>query len=271
MVEKKTIKRMMPKISGIMINRNSEKTIKKAVLSVKDIIDELIIIDDNSTDKSLEVVKKLYPKAIIKTRALNGDFASQRNYALSLAKNNWVVMIDTDEALSPALRKEILTVLRNPQFKAYTSRRDNLVFNKFYPATSGRPILHRSSLKFKYKLHEQIEGIKFGYLKQPLLHYNWQGVEDMIKQINRYSTLEALKWYREKRKYNLFHLFLIALLMPFYSFFLHFFYYKKYRSGLIGFIYSMGNSIIWIFKVLKFYEFKYIMKKVNEKELMMSK
>jgi len=77
----------------------------------------------------------------------------------------------------------------------------------------------------------------------------------MIDDLNRYSSLEALKWINSKR-FNKFQLLLIALIMPFYSFIQHFIFYKKYRGGFLGFVYSLSHAAIWWFKVLKYYELK---------------
>ena len=200
---------------------NNAKTIEKAVKSLLSLVSELIIIDDNSTDDTINLIKQIYPNVVVYTRSINKNFAAQRNFAISKAKFDWVIFIDSDEEVMYELKKEILITLKNPSYQAYLSRRDNLVFDKFYPANSGRPILLRSNLKFEGELHENIFSVKKGMLKNPINHYDWNGVTDMMDQLNKYSTMDAEKWFNEKRSYNMFQIFLIATVMPFYTFVQH--------------------------------------------------
>jgi len=107
------------KISGAILVHNNERTIAKAINSIKDLIDELIVVDDYSTDNTIKIIKKIYPKAKIYRKALNKNFATQRNFALSKVSHDWVLFIDSDEKVSKKLKKEILTTLKHPKFDAY--------------------------------------------------------------------------------------------------------------------------------------------------------
>ncbi|MBR9677249.1 glycosyltransferase family 2 protein [Candidatus Woesearchaeota archaeon] len=245
-------------LSGLILTHNNSRTIKQCINSIKSIVDELVIIDDYSTDDTLKIIKKLYPKFKVHKRKLNNNFAAQRNFALTKVENDWVLFIDSDEVISQALKKEIMKVLKNPTFDAYTSRRDNQAFDFFIKSTSGRPILLKKHLKFKGRVHENVENIKFGYLKNSLLHLSWIDAKDWINDLNRYSFYYANKWYKEKRKYNRFHLFLIGGVLPFFWFFKLYLYDGRWRGKIPAMLYCLAWSIQWTFTALKFYELKYI-------------
>src|SRR3990167_10418738 len=98
-------------ISAVVLTHNSGKTLDRALASVK-FCDDILIIDDASTDNSLEVVKK-YTNHVIH-RPLSGDFANQRNLAMREAANEWILFIDSDEIVTDELKKEIMQLVRRP-------------------------------------------------------------------------------------------------------------------------------------------------------------
>ena len=91
-------------ISVIILTKNEEKNLKKCLESVK-WCDEIIIIDDNSTDKTIEIAKKY--KVTIYPHPLNNNFSNQRNFGIFKAKNEWILFVDADEIVSDALTYEI--------------------------------------------------------------------------------------------------------------------------------------------------------------------
>jgi glycosyltransferase involved in cell wall biosynthesis len=246
-----------PKISGLVLTHNSERTIKECVEPVKELIDELIVVDDYSTDETLKIVKKIYPKAKIFKKCLNYDFASQRNFALEKSEHQWVLFIDSDEYLTDGLKKEILEVLKSPKYDCYVSRRDNKMVNHYFKGTSGRPILLKRHLRFKGRLHEQVAGAEFGYLKEPLIHQHWKDATDWIETVNKYSYMAANKWLQEKRNYGRVSIFLIGVIFPIYWFVKIYFVQGKWKAGMMGLLYSLGYCSQWTFTALKYYEMKY--------------
>ena len=98
-------------ISAVVLTKNEEKNIDEC-LDLLSWCDEIVIIDDNSTDKTIERARAR--NARIFTRALNEDFAEQRNYGLEKATNDWVLFIDADERVPLSLSYEVLSVIGNP-------------------------------------------------------------------------------------------------------------------------------------------------------------
>lgn len=244
------------KISGLIMTNNNKYTIKRCVNSFKDIVDELIIVDDYSTDETLKIVKNIYPKVKIYKRKMAGDYASQRNYTLSKAKNNWVLFPDSDEEFSTELINEILKILTNPKYDAYISRRDDYFFNYWIKGTSGRPLLLKKHLTFQGLVHEDVK-VRKGFLKNILYHHLYRNVETNINRINNYTSIDVEKWTNEKRNYNYLTIFLMATIMPLRIFFERFFLQKYFLRGLPGFLYSLFSSFTWIIRAFKLYERKY--------------
>lgn len=91
-------------ISAVVLTKNEEKNIKDCLKTLK-WCDELIVVDDNSMDKTVEIAKKMGVQ--VYTHNLNFDFSKQRNYGLSKARRDWVLFVDADERVSDALRYEI--------------------------------------------------------------------------------------------------------------------------------------------------------------------
>ncbi|NQY75266.1 MAG: glycosyltransferase family 2 protein, partial [Candidatus Margulisbacteria bacterium] len=190
-------------VTGIILTRNNEDTIQRALTSIIPLIQELVIVDDHSTDHTLDIIKSTYPEAKIYTRALDDHFANQRNFALSKANNQWVLMIDSDEEVSQLLKIEIETVLENPKYKAYISRRDNAAFDKWSKNHSGRPILLESQLTFENRIHETVKQTKLGYLKNILYHHSWTSVKAYVLDIIQYAKWQANDWYHKNPHYSL--------------------------------------------------------------------
>src|SRR3989344_7867941 len=108
-------------ITGVVLTRNEERNIKECIRSL-DFCDEIIVIDDNSTDKTLEIVKSTNAKLLI--HSLNDNFAQQRNFALKKAKGDWIFFLDADERVSDELKKEIKNSIKeSDDFAGYTLKR----------------------------------------------------------------------------------------------------------------------------------------------------
>src|SRR3989337_339671 len=100
----------MNKVSGVILIHNSERTIRASVNSILGVVEELLIIDDFSTDKTLEIIKSLYPSVRVLQRSLT-RFDEQRNFAIERVKYDWILMIDSDEEADGELTGSIKNAL----------------------------------------------------------------------------------------------------------------------------------------------------------------
>ena len=187
---------MINKLTSILITKNEEANIKRCLASIKDISDEIIIVDSGSTDKTLQIAKSFNAKIINKGF---DNFASQRNFALSKAENDWVLSLDADEEISQELREEISKAIEAEEFDGYLIPRKNIIFGKEIKHTRWSPDKHiwlfkKSKSKFINSIHEEVavDG-HVGELKNPKIHYSHKNIHEFIKKINLYTDLEALK------------------------------------------------------------------------------
>lgn len=181
-------------ISAIILTKNEEKNIERCLQSLS-FCDEIIAIDDYSTDKTLDILKKNNVKVI--QRKLDSDFSKQRNFGMEKAKNEWVLFVDADEVISEELQKEILKKVQEEKADGfYMPRQDFLFGKKLQHGDAGNVSLLRlgkkSKGKWKYQIHEvwEMDG-KTLKLKSPIQHFPHQTISEFLREIDFYSTIRA--------------------------------------------------------------------------------
>jgi len=252
------------KLSIVILTKNEEARIVDCIKSVIDWVDEVIVVDDESSDKTVEIAKNLGAKVLIKKMEVEGK---HRNWAYQQAKNEWILSLDADERVTGELRKEIIAVLsKNTIYDAFTIPRKNFIGDYWikggglYPSPQLK--LFRKD-KFRWEeveVHPRafLKG-KCGHLKSPLLHYTYRNWEDYLRKLNRQTTLEALKWYKlslrnpKKARYkmNLIH----ALWRAVDRFIRVFVVKKGYKDGFIGFMIAYFSSLYQIVSYAKYREY----------------
>jgi glycosyltransferase involved in cell wall biosynthesis len=203
----------MIRISAVVITHNEERDISRCLQSLKDITDEILVVDSFSDDRTVEIAQSAGAKVI--QHPFNG-YGEQKNYAQLQATYDWILNIDADEVISPELAKSILEVKQNPQHDAYKL---NILTNY-----SGKWIRHSGwypSYKLRFwnrtkgsmratKVHEgwhlDDKSAKAGYLKGDLLHYSYDNISDHIRKIDHYTELGAKISAENGKNYSLFQL-----------------------------------------------------------------
>ncbi len=157
------------------------------------------MIDDESTDDSVEIAKKY--GAIVYTRSLNTDFAAQRNFGLAKAKEEWILFVDSDEVVSPELAKEVQEVVRQQKsatsIQGYFLKRTDYMWGSAltHGETADVRLLRlakKGSGEWTRPVHEvwNIVG-ETGSMNNPILHFPHPSVSEFIQDVNRYSTVNA--------------------------------------------------------------------------------
>lgn len=249
----------MKNITGIILTKNSELTIEESLLSIINIVDEMIVVDDLSSDKTIEIIKNIDRNIKIISHKLN-RFDNQRNLAISAAQNKWILMIDSDEIISKELSESIKDTKEEKEIDAYWVIRENIIIDKnANEKYTNRPILFKNTLKFSYPVHETIliDKKRIKKLNGHLKHKNWKSFKHNLDKINLYSELMAIRWIEEKRDYGKINTLLLALIWPVYAFLQAYFGRKYYKMYLFGLVYSIYESFWRLVGILKFYEKKY--------------
>jgi len=237
-------------ISAVVLTKNEEKNIEGCIKSLW-WCDEIIIIDDYSTDKTIKKIQNSKfkiqnenTKLKIFKRHLNGDFAGQRNFGLEKAKGEWVLFIDADERVTPALVAEIKKKILKTRFSGFFLKRQDFWAGRWlkYGETGNIKLLRlgkKSAGKWERPVHEvwKIKG-KIGTLKNPLLHYPHQTLAEFVKDINFYTDLNAKFFYQQGIKTSLWQI----LAYPLGKFFINYFGKRGFLDGLPGFVFTLFMS-----------------------------
>lgn len=228
---------MMMNLTGVVLAKNEEKNIRKCLSSLS-FCDEILVIDDYSSDKTVKIAKKQGAKIYI--RKLNKDFASQRNFALDKAKGKWVLFVDADEVVGDQLKREIIQIVNNPFIKEngfYIKRVDYFLGKEIKYGEMGNMYLLRLARKgagvWKRNVHEfwDVKGRK-GKLISPLYHFSHNSLFEFIEDINFLSTLHSLANEKEGKEANLFKI----VFFPFFHFIKNYILKGGYKDGTYGFV-----------------------------------
>ncbi len=199
-----------PPISVIITTYNEEANIADCLESVL-WADEILLVDSYSTDKTLEIARR-YPIEI-RQREYFGS-AAQKNWSLDRVKNDWVLILDADERVPPALVEEIKQLLREGAgFNGFYVRRENVMLGKVIRHSgwsTDKVIRLFDRAKGRYpnrRVHADLEipGV-IPTLKNPLIHYTYRDFDQYFEKLLRYAEWGAAQGFREGRKPGFFEL-----------------------------------------------------------------
>lgn len=249
-------------ISVVVITKNEEERIADCIASVVTWADEIIIVDDESTDRTLEIAQGLGAKTFSRRMDIEGR---HRNWAYAQARNDWVLSLDADERVTEELKREIAGVIAHNQepLAAYTVPRRNFLgdywirWGGMYPAAQLKLFLKEKFRWEEVEVHPRafLDGT-CGKLNRDLIHYTYRDWTDFLRKLNAQTTLEAKKWVKlaqtdaakARYKMNTLH----ALWRTVDRFFRTFIAKKGYRDGFIGFMVAYFSSLYQIVSYAKY-------------------
>ncbi len=182
------------RLSVIVLTRNDEDLIKSCLESVK-WADEIIVVDNESVDRTLEIVKK-YTEKILVVKEL--DFALVRSQAMEKASGEWVLYVDSDERVLEPLKEEILQLIQSDKFGAYAVSRRNIIFGQekkygpFWPDWVIRLVKRDSYIGWVGEVHEymKFKG-ELGYTKNSFLHLTHRNIDQVVLKSLHWSNIDA--------------------------------------------------------------------------------
>lgn len=231
-------------ISAVILTKNEEQNIERCLKSVK-WCDEIIIIDDKSSDKTLEIARKY--KAKIYINSLGNDFSSQRNFGLTKVGDEWVIFVDSDEVVSDALAFEISNAIHSQGLGNYSGfyiKRTDLMWGKQLKHGEQRGIkLLRLAKKgaglWEGMVHEKwkIDGL-VGNLRNPILHFPHKTLEDFLKEINLYTDIRV----KELESQSVKVFFWSIVFYPLGKFVFNYIFKGGFLDGLPGLVFAITMS-----------------------------
>ncbi len=251
---------LIENISVVMIVKNAQSIIYKSLNSLKD-FKEVIVYENNSTDNTLEIVKKFKNVKVIQGDFLG--FGKTKNKAATYSTNSWILSLDSDEVLSKEFVKN-LKVLELDANKVYQINRVNFYKSKEIKYCWGNEKIERLYNKnitsFTNKdVHERIitEGLKLQVLKSNVNHYTYTSIEEFVSKANNYSTLYAKNNVGKKSSP------LKAFLNSIYSFIKTYLFKRGFLDGYVGLVIAYSHAVTNFYKYIKLYELNLEKKKEN--------
>lgn len=243
-------------ISLVMITKNEEKNIAKSLESVKDLVSEIVVVDSGSTDNTIKIAQS-YGAKIFKRQF--DSFSNQKNYALSLATNEWVLHLDADEVLSKELKEEIKNNIKNTNYDGFMLVRTNFFLGKQMKHSGldkeERLRLAKKSLS-KYEggiIHEElvVKG-KIGKLNNVFFHYTCQNLDGYFNKFDQYTTFGAIKMMDKNKKVGVIDI----VFRPPFEFIKRYILKLGCLDGLEGFVWAVIGSYYTFTKYIKLYLLK---------------
>ncbi len=202
-------------LSVIVLAHNDEKHLRDCLASVRDFADELLVLDDYSTDRTVAIARET--GARVEQRKLD-NFPAQRNAAIDLARGDWIFFLDADERATSAVGAEIRERTEGSPSGSFAPRpsplagywipRRNIIFGKEIRYTGWSPdyqprVLRKGRARFDRarEVHELVlwDG-EAGYLREPLIHYNYETLAQFREKQIKYTRYEAQVWYAEGKR-----------------------------------------------------------------------
>lgn len=253
----------MAKISVAVATYNEEKNIKVCLEAVRQLADEMVVVDGSSTDKTREIAKKLGAKVIKTTN--KPMFHINKQMAIDRAKGEWVLQLDADEMVSEKLKMEILEIVqRGSKLAAFYLPRKNYFLGRWlrkggqYPDYVIRFFKRGKAYLPCKSVHEQmkVKG-KVGYLKGHLLHYSVPTFSRYLTNANRYTSLTAQEMVKQKISINLLSVIYYLLSRPLWTFFSIYIRHKGFQDGFPGFIFALFSGLHYPIAFVKYWELKH--------------
>ena len=244
------------KFSIAIITYNEEKNIAACIESIRDIADEIIILDSNSTD-STKQISQSYPTVKFYNQDFKGHI-EQKNDAIDLCTGDWILSLDADERATTLLKEKIQSILNeNSPFNGFKIKRKTFHLGTFIQYSGWYP-------QYKYRFfrkgfakwggenpHDfiEIEG-KGSKINADILHYSFKDLSHQVDTINKFSSIVAFTRYQKGKSYSLVKL----IFKPFTKFLEIYIFKLGFLDGFAGFTIAISSSYSSFLKNAKIYE-----------------
>ena len=234
--------RTVPKLSVTVITRNEAADIGDALASVR-FADEIVVVDSGSDDETVAIARRFTDRVVVREWP---GYVDQKNHAAAIASHDWILSIDADERVTPALAAEIQRVLAaDPAEAAFRIPRVTFHLGRWIRSTDWYPdrqtrLYDRRRARWTGRyVHEAVSADgALGQFRGELQHYAYRDVADHLETIDRYTTLAARQMDEAGRRASLLQ---IAGHPPL-AFVRNYVLRGGFRDGTAGFIISAMNS-----------------------------
>ncbi|WP_175060131.1 glycosyltransferase family 2 protein [Thermococcus sp. 2319x1] len=252
-------------VTACILTKNSSSTIEETLKNISPVVDEIVVIDGYSSDKTVQICKKY--GARVYRHKWSGSYSRERNLCLSKARGEWILVVDSDERLSKPLQKFI----QDREFMKYADQGyDSFAFSRlnyvplsgkwkalkhgiFYPDWQIR--LFRKGAFYQGDIHEQPNVANVKYIEYPIIHTPEQSIADFAvlkSKYKNYAKIESTMFLKRGSKTNAIAKFFLASYGPIYSLVLFSYSYIYKKGFLDGFEGLKANLIYTEAKLLAY-------------------
>ena len=229
-------------LSVVIITKNEEINIRRCLESLR-WVDEIIVVDSGSTDKTLDIAKEFTDKIYVTDWQ---GYGVQKQRALAYASYDWVLNVDADEVVNPILKDEMIHAMKKNVADAYRIPIRMCFYDKplRYSSSPKRHVrlFKRAGARYSDDIvHEKIvlsSDARVGKLSTPILHYSFEDVSHVLYKINRYSSYSALTRLKENKQTSLF----MTVLSTSWMFFRCYILQRGILDGREGFLFALFNA-----------------------------
>lgn len=189
----------MTKISVVINTINEEKNLSRALNSVRNFADEIVVVDMHSTDKTVEIAKEAGAKVYSHKRT--GYVEPARNYAVGKATGKWILILDADERLPKKLKSKLKSIVIKPTAQYYRLPRKNIIFGKWMKYSRWWPDYNIRFFKKGYVEWSEIihsvpttsgKGLDLdAKLDNAIIHYHYTSISQYLERLNRYTSQQV--------------------------------------------------------------------------------
>lgn len=201
---------MVAKISVVINTRNEEKNLLRALASVKELAGEVVVVDMESTDQTVKIAKKAGAK--VYTHRPTGYVEPARNFAISKAVGDWILILDADEEVGKELKNRLREIAQKPKADFYRLPRKNIIFRRWIRHSRWWPDYNiRFFKKGKVVWSEIIHSVPETHGKgldleatedNAIIHYHYESIEQFINRLNNYTTQHAKLLVKDGYKFS---------------------------------------------------------------------
>lgn len=234
----------MDAISAVVITKNEARNVERCLRSLAPVADEILVVDDHSTDETASICERLGARVVRQSWL---GFGPQKNHGNGLARHDWILSIDADEALDEDLRRAILDAKARGLSGAYQVSRLNSYYGRFirhgleYPDRKIR-LFPRAGARWNESLvHEGLlldERLAVTRLEGHLLHYTYANVAEHVAKANRYTSLAAEDALRRGARPSIARMLSSPLAVFFKAYLLR----RGFQDGLHGLVLSLLHA-----------------------------
>jgi len=240
-------------ISAVVLAKNNEATIEKTLQALQG-FEDVVVYDNGSSDATKAIARKFHNVNLIE-----GEFKGfgwSKNEAASYAKNEWILIVDSDEVVDETLYNTLQNTQLDPKtvyiinFRAFY--KDIEVKHCGWNNQKIKRLYNKSVTKYNDNdVHEDIitDGLNTQLLEGNMLHYSYQSIEQFVNKANTYSTLFAKNNVGKKSSSPT-----KAFFNGAYSFIKTYFFKQGFRDGYVGLVIAYSHMVTNFYKYIKLYE-----------------